>query len=82
MQGYYSPFRRDRNRHGGGVCIYVKNSLYAVISTDLENNNLECIWLTITNNNNFYFCCVYRPPNSKREFWELLYEIICKSKIY
>ena len=53
MQGYYSSFRRDRNRHGGGVCIYVKNYIYAVRCTELENNNLECIWLKITNNNNF-----------------------------
>ena len=81
MQGYYSPFRCDRNRHGGGVCIYVKNSIYAVRCPELENNNLECIWLKITNNNvNFYFCCVYRPPNSKREFWELLYESIVQVK--
>ena len=26
------------------------------------------------------FCCVYRPPNSKREFWELLYESIVRVK--
>ena len=40
MQGYYRPFRRDRNRHGGGICIYVKNYIQAVGCTDLENNNL------------------------------------------
>ena len=25
LNDYYSPFRLDRNRHGGGICIYVKN---------------------------------------------------------
>ena len=25
--GYQQPYRRDRNRHGGGVPVYVKNVL-------------------------------------------------------
>ena len=81
LNDYYSPFRRDRNRHGGGICVYVKNSIYAVRCSELENDNIECIWLKIImNNKRFYFCCAYRPPNSSVEFWDLLNESIEKVK--
>ena len=81
LNDYYSPFRRDRNRHGGGLCIYVKNSIYAVRCIELENDNIECIWLKIImNNKRFYFCCAYRPPISNVEFWDLLNKSIEKVK--
>ena len=63
------------------MCIYVKNSIYAVRCIELENDNIECIWLKIImNNKRFYFCCAYRPPNSSVEFWDLLNESIEKVK--
>ena len=45
LPGFYNPFRRDRNRHGGGVCIYVKTTLYVERCLELEHSSMECIWL-------------------------------------
>ena len=81
MPGFCLPFRRDRNRHGGGVCIYVKSTLFAERCPDLENPDIECIWLKVrTLNKIFYFGCVYRPPNSENIFWEHLTNSIEKLK--
>ena len=42
----YSIFRRDRNRHGGGVVIIVQNNLPATRRHDLEVDNTELHGLT------------------------------------
>ena len=49
----YEFIRRDRNRHGGGVCFYIKSSNSYIVRSDLNIINLEN--LTIEN----------REPNSK-----------------
>ena len=39
----YSIVRRDRNRHGGGVAVYIRNSLTFIRRNDLETDDVECI---------------------------------------
>ena len=71
----------DRNRHGGGVCIYVKSTLHAERCSEFEDSRMECILLKIrVFNKAFYFACVYRPPNSNNEFWQALSESVEKVK--
>ena len=41
----YSIVRKDRNRHGGGVAMYIRNSLTFIRREDLETDDVECIWL-------------------------------------
>ena len=43
----YSVIRNDRNRHGGGVCIYVKSSLAFNPRPDLYEPNFEAVWAEI-----------------------------------
>ena len=43
----YSVFRKDRNRHGGGVLIYVTDSLSAVRRLDLEHIDVESVWIEV-----------------------------------
>ena len=79
ITGYSEPFRMDRNRHGGGVCIYVKSTLHAERCYEFEDDRMECIWLKIrTFNKAFYFACVYRPPNSNNDFVQALSESVEK----
>jgi hypothetical protein len=48
----FPPFRRDRsNKVGGGVIVYVKNTVNCIIRPDLHVGSLECIWLEIKLNN-------------------------------
>ena len=40
----YVLIRRDRNRHGGGVAVYVSNRFDYKRRDDLNKSNLECLW--------------------------------------
>ena len=78
LEGFQAPFRNDRNRHGGGVAVYVKNHISASRLGIFNHSSLESIWLKIRNKNNIlYFNCTYRPPSSSVEFWDELYECVC-----
>lgn len=62
----YEIIRRDRNRHGGGVCFYVQTSLNFSVRSDLHMQNLENLAIEIRNPSSKPFVVVswYRPPNS------------------
>jgi exonuclease III len=66
LKGFQNPVRLDRNRHGGGVNIYVKKILYYKVRTDLSVNNLEILWVELRISNNEFFLAgvIYRSPNS------------------
>ena len=68
----YSIFRRDRNRHGGGVMIIVRNNLPATRRHDLEVDNTELLWIDISlRNKSIFFGVLYRPPTSTDNLTEL-----------
>ena len=56
--------RRDRNKHGGGVCFYIRSSINYTRKKNLECNELELIALEIKNPNSspFLVATWYRPP--------------------
>ena len=63
LSGYHDPFRRDRNRHGGGVCIYVNELLPTKRRPDLESLSVESVWVEIVcNHRKTLIGCYYRPP--------------------
>ena len=43
----YTIVRRDRNCNGGGVCAYINNNITYTERPDLDNPNLEAVWLEI-----------------------------------
>ena len=71
-------FRKDRNIHGGGVLIAVKNNLTASRELDLEREELESAWckLQISGSKTLYNCCFYRKPDHHKEPIEHLDETI------
>ena len=61
----YTLFRKDRNRHGGGVTIYALSPLNPTISASFPSHSLELIPITINLNKlTFHIACFYRPPSS------------------
>ena len=65
----FKVFRRDRNRRGGRVMVYVSEQLKAVRRKDLEVNAVEAVWVEVkTRNGILLICNVYRPPDA-REVW-------------
>lgn len=78
----YTLYRNDRNRDGGGVAVYVKQSASFThkLRNDLMPKELEIIVLEIKFNCTKPFLAVvwYRPPDSKMELFEYI-EIIMQN---
>ena len=73
----YNLVRLDRNRHGGGIAIYVHiDFTYHVILTG--NCNFECIVLSVTNNLcKLCICLLYRYPNTCFDVLNSLHDTFC-----
>ena len=61
----YELIRKDRNRNGGGVCIYIKNHVNFKVRHDLMHDNTEAIIIEVTKPNSKPFAVVvaYRAPD-------------------
>ena len=64
----YAFERNDRNRHGGGVALYIRNVIEYELDDTLTSNNLKLEWLCVkvkkTKVKPFLVATWYRPPNS------------------
>ena len=62
----YNVFRKDRNRLGGGVCLYVKCIHNACVRNDLLSDDLEaiCVEVAFPKRKNLLAVSLYRPPSS------------------
>ncbi len=61
----FTLFRRDRNRRGGGVLIYVRECLPVRRRVDIESNHSEAIWVEIQSNaTKVIIGAYYRPPGA------------------
>ena len=77
----YTLLRRDRNRSGGGVAMYIKDNLTFIRKYELsEDTNLEMIVIEMKfeKQKPFYVICWYRPPNSKLEVFNAFERVIQK----
>ena len=74
IEGFqFPPFRRDRNKFGGGKIVYVKDGLIANRLTEFETAESETICLELTiSNKKCFLMFVYRPPydSNKEIFFE------------
>ena len=64
-ENYSEPVRSDRNRHGGGVAVFVKESISYSVRTDLPiGGDLEivCIEVKPKCSSPFVILAWYRPP--------------------
>ena len=61
----YNIYRNDRNANGGGVAIYVKESL-SEPNVKIKSDKLELVALEFTSDHAkpFLLMCWYRPPTS------------------
>ena len=75
IPGYHEPVRRDRNRNGGGVLIYISEHLIFQQKCDLQSNNFEHIWVDVkVKNVSFAINALYRPPTETAESHTLFLE--------
>ena len=72
IDGYqFPPFRRDRNKRGGGKIVYVRNGIIAKRIKQFEEGFGETICLEFTlSKKKWCVLFVYRPPqNNKASFF-------------
>ena len=78
----YDIYRHDRDTSGGGVAIYVKDTLSHQKREDIRDPNLEIIGIEITHRHakSYIVLCWYRPPTEGTDVstFEALTNIIKK----
>ena len=71
----FNVYRKDRPSHGGGVLIYIKETLPHTYRPDLTNfNNTEVVWVRIDNKSppSFYVSCVYNPKADDENYYQCM----------
>ena len=76
--GGYDLIRKDRSRTGGGVCIYLPNSINYQIRDDIIPPDLEAVSVEINKPHTrpFVVITVYRPPNASTDFFTHFEQLI------
>ena len=61
----YNVVRRDRNRNGGGVALFIRDDISFNPRPDLTVDGIEGLWieLLLPRSQGILLCCTYRPPN-------------------
>ena len=74
----FSLYRNDRNRHGGGVAIYIRDEIKHKLRSDLFVVGLESVWVEITTDDgsSYLLCSMYRPPSSRNDYYDMMIENI------
>ena len=72
----YKLYRRDRNRQGGGVLMYIVDFMSVSLFPD-PDPHLELLALSVSHNNfKINLCLFYRPPNSGSHIFDILVSYI------
>ena len=61
----YCTIRLDRNRHGGGIIMYIKDQInYNILHKGPSDLEFIFVSLCLCNNRSLYLGAFYRPPSS------------------
>jgi exonuclease III len=65
IHGYNDWVSKDRNRFGGGIGFYIRNTINCCLRPDLNDNDLEILTIEIIKNKvkSFLITTWYRPPS-------------------
>lgn len=78
----YDLVRHDRNRYGGGVCLFIKQTMNYTVLCASENNAIESIWIRISvKNHQLKIGCAYRPPSADQTYFNYLLDQIEEIKL-
>ncbi len=74
----YVVERKDRNRHGGGVAVYIKDDLKYVRRFDVEKESNESIWveMQLMHQKSMVIGSLYRPQTQGVDYFDTLSEIV------
>ena len=68
IPGYEFIKKTRKDAVGGGVGMYIKSGIAFTIREDLEEDEIEGIWIEISPpfSKPFIFCVMYKPPDSSK----------------
>lgn len=78
----YTIVRKDRNRRGGGVLLYIRNGIEYKERNDLEHPDIEATWIelsTLLNKQKTLVAVYYRPPDKKQEYYNSTVDMLDKA---
>ena len=80
----YTLERKDRNRNGGGVALYIRDSINYKRLIDLPDDNMELISIQVSKPKAkpFIVCTWYRPPGSTTELMNRFEDVLQKLDSY
>ena len=65
LQHFHRPVMKLRTRRGGGVAVFVRNTLPFTHISQLDNEEIEAVWIKIkVKNTCIVVCSSYLPPHS------------------
>ena len=66
----YSIVKKNRNRHGGGVLLYVKDGIDYSEITELASEQVESVWIKLMyKKETLMLGVVYRPPSYNNDYF-------------
>jgi hypothetical protein len=73
----YNVISKHRNRHGGGIVVYIIETLMFVRRCDLETSTVECVWIQMSQDNGekLLLCSIYRPPSANAAYFEMMLDM-------
>jgi exonuclease III len=78
----YNILRKDRNRHGGGVMMYIREGIDYTERHELGHSRVESVWIEVPNMVNrekTLICSYYRPPDKKTDYYDDTLDMINKA---
>ena len=81
IQGY-SFIRRDRKSGQGGVELYIRDKIDFARRPDLENDDIDSLWveMRLKNTKPFIFGTIYKPSDSSKHFSKHYNQLIVRSE--
>ena len=65
----YTTVKKNRNRHGGGVILYIKEGIQYNEITNLAGSEVESVWANIQcDKQQLALGIMYRPPSSNHAY--------------
>ena len=71
----YHLYRNDRRSHGGGVLLYIKDTIQHTYCPELhQSSDTEIVWAKINNGSSypFYIACVYNPSPDNEKYYKAM----------
>ena len=68
--GFSKPYRFGRNKYGGGVMIYIWNTIPSkILEKHSCANNIECLLIELNRKCKWLLCGTYHPPSQNDEYY-------------